>query len=265
MDALSEDSSSLGVTIGFKPLSLLNVAGSMMRARDLLDLQGQRASEEEEEEECQEGDPSLFIDGDLAKRIIDSLFVQPWSSSEVVAAIRKRPDHLRLRMCSDSYAQLIAQMFEPETALFSMAVLSACVIALPDDPFDLAEVLVPELVPFLSHPDMQVREEATRLGGEVIWSYPVVDEPFQDVMWAATDLHMHAIDEGNYPEKMSAWIFFHTLMHANQEIFFTVVPPECRGQLQDILLNMQGFNTLDDFLESKLESQTADMGMTILA
>jgi hypothetical protein len=256
MDALSDD---LDVPCTFKSVSTTTKPTGPAKMLRLLQALSDRSDAQHDEQDEPELIPlALLSQSDLARWIIDSLFVEPWSSGEVVQAILERPDHLRSRMCSDRFAQLIAQMFQPETALFAITVVTACAIALPGDPYEIAVILIPAIVPLVTDANEKIRDGAIRLGGEVIWDYPSVDEPFKVVMMQVTAFHMNAIEDGDFFDKSWAWAFFHALIHEDTEMFFTVVPLEWRGNLEAILLELRGFTTLDEFLESKLGAPPFD-------
>jgi hypothetical protein len=148
-------------------------------------------------------------------------FADPWwSSNEVIEAIRQRPDHLRTRLDSILAGVLFDQLSDPDLFHSSIAILSPCIIALPDWRQTVAQVLLTFLLPFLEHRDMKISDLATRLGGEIVFYCSEVKEPYHRFMREAAVLHMNAIEESEYTDKVCAWIFFHTFWHKDKGSLF---------------------------------------------
>jgi hypothetical protein len=199
--------------------------------------------------------------GDAARQVIDSfLNSTEFGSVDVILAIKRAPEHLRKRLCPDSWARLFSALAKGDDVLFYISVLSAIVIKLPDQAEEIADKLVHLLLPFLRGDQNEIYEAAARLAGSVICCVHDIDDDLRECMQGLIEFNGNALIDGDYDEKVCAWQFFQSVITMTREGFFDLVSEEIWVELLESVMNRDDAEHVDEVIEREYARDDINQG-----
>jgi hypothetical protein len=181
---------------------------------------------------------SIQSSDDTARQIIDAfLGLTPSSSGDLIWAIRKSPEYLRRRLCPDCYEILFSALVTGNDILFSISILFAIVITLPDQGEQIADVLMKILLPLLRSDQEEIYEGAARLASHLLGYANNIEGAIMECMPALIAFNGDLLMNGDYDDKVSTWHFFRSLSAITHEEFFDLIPDEILSELLESLLD----------------------------